>query len=649
MDTQPVRRYRFAGFVVDALRRQVVGPDGEPRPLSARALDILIFLLENRHRVVGKQELMQAAWPHTVVEENNLNQAVSGARRALGDSRESPRFILTVSGRGYQFIGEIDSDVGAATEVHAAIDRETTAAGSHQAAQAVEPAPEPGAEPGGEPTGSVALAAGRPKVSRRRLFIAVAATAAAAAGAWWWASRREASPPVSLAVLPFRPLDDGTRDAAVEVGIAELLINRLSTLPGLVVAPLSSVLRYADSDRDPAAVARELEVQAVLEGHVQIRDGRIRLTARLLDAASGTSLWAGDFTERLDDFFAMQDSLATQLVAALAPNLPPAARERLYRHDTNDVEAWQLYANGRYHVARRSEASIRQAIEYFAAAERRDPSFALAAAGLSEAQAMLGVFGIEPPAVALEAAREAAQRALAADPGLAEAYTAMGQVVTQLDRNLEEGREYYRRALKIRPDHALGHAYMALSLTMSGRLTDAMDSIGRAQRLEPASMHFGAIAGFVSYFARDYAEAERRLGSVARAVPDAPLPRQFLARVLLQQGRPEEVLSLLEGRNEPAPVAFSNLGRAFALAGRRAEAAAEVARITALGERGFGVGFDLALLQLALGDTPAALAALERSVDDLSQTALYANVEPALDPIRDHSRFRAVLTRLRLA
>jgi tetratricopeptide (TPR) repeat protein len=428
--------------------------------------------------------------------------------------------------------------------------------------------------------------------------------------------------------------------------MSELLINRLSVLPGLIVAPLSSVIAYGDSGQDPLAAGRELGVEAVLDGHVQMRDGRIRLTARLLDTRTGASLWAGEFTETLNDFFAVQDSLAGQLANELVPNLPSAVRRRTLQRETVDVEAWQLYASGRYHVARRSEASVRRAIEYFSAAERVDPRFALASAGLSEAWAMMAVFGIEPPIPALEQARDAARRALDHEPDLPEGLIAMGQVVTQFDRALEDGREYYRRALQLRPDLSLAHAYMALSLTMGGRTSEALSAISRSQQLEPASPVFRSIGGFVSYFARDYAEAEQRLASVMRSVPEAPLPRQFLARVLVAQGRGAEVVALLDGRNEPAPGSYSTLGRALAQTGRRAEALEEVRKLEQLGERGFGVGFDLALLRLALGDLRGALDGLERAVTDHSQMGAYVMVEPALDPLRGDPRFDDLARRM---
>ena len=154
-------------------------------------------------------------------------------------------------------------------------------------------------------------------------------------------------------MLPFKPLLAESRNEAIEIGIAELLINRLSALPGVVVTPLSSVRRFSAVDQDPLQAGRELDVAAVVEGTVQVQRDQVRLTARLLDVASGRSIWAGDFTEKLGDFFVLQDALVTQLVAALAVEVPAEVRARLVAHTTTDTEAWQLYANGRYQLERR--------------------------------------------------------------------------------------------------------------------------------------------------------------------------------------------------------------------------------------------------------------------------------------------------------
>jgi DNA-binding winged helix-turn-helix (wHTH) protein/TolB-like protein/Flp pilus assembly protein TadD len=650
--------YRFAGFELDTLRRRLTGPDGNPCPISSRGYDALLYLVENRARVVGKDELMQAVWPRTVVEENNLNQAVSSARRALGDSRDSPRFIVTVAGRGYQFVGELGADPPEQQETGAeAPAGNASEASGDTSGPGVEPAPpdrdaEPSVAVADEsPDRAVEPASATPQgIGRRRMLVALGASAAAiAAGVYGWRRSRAAGPdlPRSLAVLPFRPLTGEGGDAAIEIGVSDLLINRLSTLPELAVAPLSSVLRFAqDRPDDPVAAGRSLDVEAVLDGSMQIRDQRIRLTARLTDTRSGRTLWAGDFTERLDDFFAVQDSLASQLADALTPHLPADARQRALRRESSNVEAWQLYAQGSYLRANPSEASLRQAIEFFSAAVERDPTFTLALAGLSESHSLTAVFDVEPPVPALERAREAAARAIAADPSLPDGHSAMGQVLTQEDRELAAGRELYRRALRLDPRHAVSHVFMALSLCQSGQHPAAGDSIGRAQQIEPASLRFASVAGLIAYVARQFDEAEHKLRSVLRVGPDGPLARHFLARVMLVSGRPREALELLDPSPGPAPGWRSARGRALAQLGRHDEAAGELATLEQLSGRGFGTGFDRALIHLDLGDRDGAFAALEQAVDDHSQMGGYVNVEPALDPLRDDPRFAPIAARM---
>ena len=453
--------------------------------------------------------------------------------------------------------------------------------------------------------------------------------------------------PRSLAVLPFRPLTGEGGDAAIEIGVSDLLINRLSTLPELSVTPLSSVLRFAqDRPEDPLVAGRSLDVEAVLDGSVQIRDQRIRLTARLTDTRSGRTLWAGDFTERLDDFFAVQDSLASQLAEALTPHLPADARRRALRRESTDVEAWQLYAQGSYHRANPSEASLRKAIEFFSAAVARDPTFTLALAGLSEAHSLTAAFDIEPPGPAFDRARDAAARAIAADPSLPDGHAAMGQVVTQGDRDFAAGRELYRRALRLDPKHAVSHVFMALSLCQGGQHAAARDSIARAQQIEPASLRFSSVAGFVHYMSREYDVAEDRLRRVLQVGPDGPLARHFLARLLLLRGRAREAMELLDPSAGPGPGWRSARGRALAQLGRHDEAAGELASLEQLAGRGFGTGFDQALIQLDLGNLEAALAALEQAVDDKSQMGGYINVEPALDPLRGDPRFADIAARM---
>jgi tetratricopeptide (TPR) repeat protein len=399
---------------------------------------------------------------------------------------------------------------------------------------------------------------------------------------------------------------------------------------------------------DPLAAGRKLGVDAVVDGNLQIHDDRVRLTARLLAVDDGASLWANSYTERLGELLAVQDSLAMQLASAITYELSDETRSGVVAHETSDVEAWQLYANGRYQLELRDAASLRRAAGFFDAALRRDPQFALASAGLSDAHTLTAVFGIEPPTKAFGEARRAALRALELDPRLPSAHLALGHVVTQYDLDLPGGRRHYLQALQLQPDFARAMAQMALNLIQAEDLASATDYIRKARALEPASLAFIALSGWVTYFTRAYDDAEKELSRLVEAAPGAALPRQFLGRVLLAKREGAKVVRLLEGRNDPAPPAFSNLARAYAQTGNISSVNAEIARVEALGSRGYGVGFDLALIHLELGDRARALDAIERGVSDHSQMQGYLNIEPALDPLRGDPRFRAVSRRLGL-
>ena len=596
--------------------------------------------------MVTKRELLDNVWPRMVVEENNLTQAISSLRRVLGDTRESPHFIATIAGRGYQFVGDARTFFDAAAEADAArpVQVAPESLRPHEAAITT------GAAASDSAIAGPAAATAPGVVSRRDLLTgaAVAAVAMAAGGAWLLRPKTASRLPATIAVLPFKPLLPTTRHEAIEIGVAELLINRLSTLPGMVVKPLSSVRRYASPEVDPLQAGRDLDVAAVVDGYIQIEQDDVRLTARLLDVATGQSLWAGRYTEKLGDFFAVQDSLVTQLVSALAVDISPETRERLVAHSTANAEAWQLYANGRYQIERRDPQSIQRAKEFFEAAIARDPRFALAITGLSEAWALSGTFALIPPLEAFEQARAAAQRALDIDPRLPAALVALGHVKTQLDRNWAGGRRLYEQALSIAPNAAWAHSFMALNLTQSGSLTTALDHITRAQAIEPAAVGFMALGGFIHYHARQFDAARRQLSAVLESAPGAVLPRQFLARVLLAQGEAPAVVRLLEGRNDPAPGSYSNLGRAYALAGNRDGARREIAKVEEEGTKRYGVAYDLALIHLALGAKDQALAALERAVGDGSQMLGYLNVDAATDTIRNEPRVRAIAKRIGL-
>jgi DNA-binding winged helix-turn-helix (wHTH) protein/TolB-like protein/Flp pilus assembly protein TadD len=587
-------------------------------PLSGRAFDVLDYLVRHRDRIVGKEEILSAVWPRVVVEENNLSQAISAVRRALGDSRETPLFVATVAGRGYRFVAAVSEDV----------------------------------EP--EITEPAAFKSPAAAVDRRRVLAALGALGAAAlvgASAWWTWGRRpstRSSLPKSIAVLPFQPIAAGAPDAMMQLGITETLINRLSVIPDLAVTPLSSVRRYVAIDRDPLAAGRDLGVEAVIDGALQVSDQRVRLTARLVEVSTGKALSTSTFDERGANLLDVQDSLARRVAEALEIDLRGRSREAFRKRETDDPVAWRMYTYGRYHWERRNEEGFRRALEFFSSAERRDPRFAAAVAGIADAWALLGIFGLEPTARAGAEARAAAERAVALDGELAEGVAALGHVLMIYARDWASAEGLNRRALELKPTFAQAHVWLAMLATFAGRHDEALRRMALASALEPKSLSFSAINGLLLHFAGRLAEAREELESVIETEPRASLPRHFLARVLLAMGDAAGALRAIDGVVERAPGSYSTVGCAYALLGRPSEARVEIARVRALGEQGFGVGYDLALMHVALGERDAALAALERALEPPSIMLGYLNSEPGFASLRDEPRFRSFSRRIGL-
>ncbi len=301
------QQYAFCGHRLDGRRRELTGPDGAAIALTSKAFDVLLKLIERREQVMGKDELLAAVWPRRVVEENNLTQAVSALRKALGGDARDHRYIITVPGRGYRFV----ADVCAGDEACFA---EPTIPRSAPTPMTVRSAPAAVVRAAGVPTsgrqvGHRAIAVGA-LLFTRALF---------AAGAW----RLRAAPPTrapqqaALAVLPFRSLSPGPRDEALELGMAETLIAQLSRSGALRVRSLAASQRL-DGHRDPVDAGRRLATDYVVEGSTQRRGETIRVNARLLGVADGRTLWAGTFDTHRDRVFTLQDRIAVEIGAALA-------------------------------------------------------------------------------------------------------------------------------------------------------------------------------------------------------------------------------------------------------------------------------------------------------------------------------------------
>ncbi|HSL68765.1 MAG TPA: winged helix-turn-helix domain-containing protein, partial [Longimicrobiales bacterium] len=265
----------------------------------------------------------------------------------------------------------------------------------------------------------------------------------------------------TIAVLPFRPLSPDEADQQLAFGIADSLVVRLSSIRQISVRPTSSVLKYADHQRTPAAAGRQLDVDAVLCGTLRKAGTRLRVNAQLIDVRTDTALWADTFDENAVDVFTVEDSIADRVATALAPQLSARERESLTRRHTTSPEAYDAFLGGRYFWSKRTGASLRTAAEYFKKAIALDASFARAHAGLAEAYIALSVQHVTahslPPREVIPPAREAALKALSIDPLLAEAHAALAHIALSYDWNWLVAEQGYQRALQLDPECANAH------------------------------------------------------------------------------------------------------------------------------------------------------------------------------------------------
>ena len=621
----PAPYLEFSGFVIDVRRRLLLRREtGEPVTLNSKAFDTLLYLAQHPGEVLDKDTLLGAVWPGVVVEENSLAQNISALRQALGETHGQNRYIATVPRRGYQFVPAV-SAIGELPALPAAT------------------APVP------EVSGSL--------VPRRRIprwIPWVLAAVAVSIGAWWlW--RQDGSNGAALAgartlaVLPFKPLVLAERDESLELGMTESLIARLSELDGAIVKPLSSVRRYAAPDQDPLAAGVALGAEVVLDGSLQHHDGRLRVTARLLEVKDGRQIWAGSFDEQFTTIFEVQDTITRRVSEALRAPLSDRVARRSERGSTQNSDAYLAYANGRLAWSRLTEPSLQQAIAEFEKALALDPRYALAHVGIADSYATLAVFGMMRPRDAFPRAREAAQRALEIEPELAAAHATLGHIAVQHELDWQVGMAEFDRAIALDPSYARTYHWRGISYGMHGATERALVDFQRARQLEPLWIAPRAATGNVLFYARRYREAIDVLDEALAFDDRADNARTYRARAYLHSGKRDLALAeFLKLREHGArtPGSFGDLGQALAMLGRTGEARAELRRVLQLEKQQYVPALDIATIYASLGELDQAFPWLERAYADRSTNIAFLDHDPGFDSLRHDPRFVGLVERV---
>jgi TolB-like protein/DNA-binding winged helix-turn-helix (wHTH) protein/Flp pilus assembly protein TadD len=630
-----IRKYSLGDFDLDPGNYSLVR-DSLSVPISRKRFHVLLYLIEQRHRVVTRQELVERFWDGHEVYEENLTKCISEVRKALDDQQKPHRFIETVPAIGYRYIGPLE-------------ERPATPEFSGVESEAVVPLPilEEQAPPPVPPVSKMR--------TRAAVAVLVAATAVLAATAAILYTRiplrAAADNPAaihSLAILPFKPISEQHRDEFLELGMADALITKLSNIRQVAVASTGSVRKYIDLTQDPIAAGKELRVESVLEGSIQRLHDRIRVTARLLKVSDGSCLWAETFDEEFADIFTLQDAISEKVAGLLVVHLTTSERERITRRYTENREAWELYQKGRYFWNKRTEDGLKKSIGFFEEAIRQDPNYALAYAGLADSY--LVQFTFLPPKDVYPKAKHAAFKALQIDDALAEPHAALAFATMIFDWDWKQSEREFQRTFELNPNDGLARQRYAVSLAAVGRMNEAISEAKRAQDAEPLSLSLIANTCWVSFLARDYGEAIEQCNKSIEMDPSFAPAYIYRAMAYEQKGMFDKAIADLETARglKPGPALFGALGHAYGMSGNETKAQMVLVELEELSGKRYFPAYQMALVHVALGQNDEALALLEKAYEDRYPWLILLNVEPRLDPIRSDPRFADFVDRIGL-
>jgi DNA-binding winged helix-turn-helix (wHTH) protein/Tfp pilus assembly protein PilF/TolB-like protein len=623
---------RFADFRLDEANR-LLTRDGEEVSVPARSFDCLLMLVRRHGQLVTKSEMMDAVWANSFVEESNLTVAVSTLRRALGEYPNDRKYIQTVSGRGYRFIGHVEDETPAVVEAP-----EVAAQAEGAAVEAVSKFVETG-----NPVSinKDALDAERPGRFSRWVVAAVV-LCLIAAGVGWYVSR----PAAKLHAIAILPMTGTGVDDYVLLGLTDTLISRVEDT--IEVRPMSSVLRYSTTPTDLKAVGREQNADAVVTSSIKQNADETHLTIKLVRAADEKVLWSKTFTAAGHSVSRLEIAAGDALDAQLAKRADRQAMPVVQPKPPVNEQAYQLYMRGRYFWNRRTEEGLRQSISYFRQAIDADPNYALAYAGLADSYALLSSFSIESGRTAIPDARAAALSAIQLDPTLAEPHASLGMIYFFTDWDGRAAEREFERAIALNPNYATAHHWYALDLAAMGRFPQALYEIHRAQELNPLSLIIDTNVGWIEYLSGNNQAAMLAYKKVLELDPlfARALTRRGIAEI--QTGDAKDAVADLTkalGLSDDSYI-LGLLGEAEAESGNTAEAQRMLKQLQLMAKTKYVPPFALALVYLGLKEKPEAIKALQESVQDRSTSMVYAKVDPSLDAVRSDPAFQAMVAKM---
>jgi eukaryotic-like serine/threonine-protein kinase len=455
----------------------------------------------------------------------------------------------------------------------------------------------------------------------------------------------------SIAVMPFVN-ESGNADVDyLSDGMTDTLISSLSQVPNLSVKARSSVFRYKGKETNPQTIARELNVQALLNGRIAQRGEQLTLTLELVDAQTENVIWSEQYNRKEADLVSLQSEIARDVSTKLRNKLSGAEAQKVAKTYTANPEAYQLYLKGLFYWNKRTAEALKTSVDYFSQAIEKDPSYAQAYAGMALAYVLYPQYSAGKPGDSIPKAKAAAIKALELDDTLAEAHTGLAQALFTYDRNIAESDREYQRAIELNPNYATAHQWYAGStLIATGRFDQAITEGRRAVELDPLSLIANVELSAIYGYARQNDPAIAQLRKIIEMDPNWYLARMVLCQTYGYKGQFAEAIAECEKarRLDDDPAVLSNLARAYVLSGKRDEALKVVAQMHELAKQRYVPAYGFGLVYAALGDKDQAFQWLERSLQDGGWEITFLKVDPALDSLRSDPRFADLVKRVGL-
>jgi TolB-like protein/DNA-binding winged helix-turn-helix (wHTH) protein/Flp pilus assembly protein TadD len=631
---------RFGTFEV-SFQSGEVRKSGLRIRVQQQPMKLLEILLEHPGEVVTREELRSRVWPSESFGDFDqaLNIAIGKLRSALGDSAENPRFIETLPKRGYRFIADVsvvDTDARPKKLESVAVDLPASNPGHTLQGARLAVAP----ERQWRPTRGVIV------VLALVLFFSILSV-------WLFRSRAPASTDIrSIAVLPLENLSGDASQNYFADGMTDELITDLAQISALRVISRTSVMVYKGARKPLPQIARELNVDAVVEGTVLHSGDQVRVTAQLIEASTDKHLWSQSYEGELRDTLALQNRVASAIADQIRISLTPQEKAALKNIRVVNPEAYESYLKGRYFWNKRTADGLKAALAYFNQAIEEDPKYAQAYSGLADTYALLGdwQYAVMTPKEAFPKAKAAAIKALELDSTLGEAHNSLAFVQDGFDWDFDSAGKEFQRAIELNPGYATAHHWYAWHLGLLGRFDEAIAEMKKAQNLDPLSLIINADLAELLVLAHHYDESIAQSRKTVEMDPNFAFAHNQLAQAYLQEHIYDEAVTELKKAVQlsgDSPTCIANLARAYVASGRRSEAEKLLGDLKKRSNAAYSNAPEIAIVYVSLGDTDQAMNWLEKGYEERFNPGVL--LRPGFDPLRSDSRFQNLLRRIGLS